>query len=248
MENTKVNNGYGVYTVNELCLFHDYRELYSLMQNCGPFCDVFSAPTLHEAAIITHQRYPRLFWTNPFNWGFCPMMVKQSGEFALRRKDRILFQNSTAATPKAMTAEASTVSLLASASSDAVSAVPTAGMNTSYANQGISYNDGIWSITFAQGMAITSNINEVVNYLASPKCYLTHAQKWPTLQAASWNTWKEYANRFYQRNDATAFHLEVPQDDFFRDGAFFYDKNYEARESAREDNSELDRLKSFGIC
>ena len=250
MISNEVNNGYGIYTANTLWLCKDFRELYRVMQNTvEPFCEIFSAPTFEEAEIIMQQWYPHHFWVLPFNRGFAPLQMKQSGEFALTRKSigMISFPN--------MSSGASPVPAIETPTPNpALTSMP-------YVNQGVSAPmayaptngqamptfNGVWSVTCAQGMGVSSNIEQVISMLRSPKCLYGHACKWPNPQYASFGAWKEYVSRFFQRNDANTVRINLPSE-YLRDGEFFFDKNYVSREADRKENPQLDKLKSFGIC
>ncbi len=249
MTSNEINEGYGIYTRNTLWLSKDIRDVCNAMQIPDPFCEIFSAPTFEEATMIMHQWYPHHFWVLPFNRGFQPLQMKQSGEFALTRQSygMIPVSNTTPVAQAPLPAGTSSFN-------PASDSMPYAGQGVSvpmsYApnsEQIMPAYNGVWSLTCAQGMAVFSNREKVIKMLSSPKCLYVHAVKWPTPQAASKWAWREYVTRFFQRNDANTVRINLPTR-YLQDGEYFFDKNYDAREANRKENPQLEKLKSFGIC
>ena len=248
MDTNAFNTGYGIYTTNTLWLCKDFRELQRAMQMPEAFCEIFSAPTFEEAEIIMRQWYPHHFWVLPFNRGVAPLQMKQSGEFALTRESIGMISSQTSVSTALSTTEAPVTSSVAGSMPDTSQGVVSMPMVYAPNNgQCMSNYIGFWSVTCAQGMGVSSNIEKVINMLSSPKCLYSHAVKGPTPQAASYWAWKEYVTRFFQRNDASTVRINLPSA-YLRDGEFFFDKYYESREAERKENPKLAKLKSFGIC
>ncbi|MDY6269270.1 MAG: hypothetical protein SPL39_09985 [Selenomonadaceae bacterium] len=232
MYDHKFNNGYGLITLNDICVCHSYDNLRDVLQQVEhePFCEVFSAPTFEEASIIMQQRYPQQFFRFGIYQQYAPLaLAAGNSDYWFRRNDSehiSFFDNS--------------LPMLATSMPDAA--------NNSVSTYGYGFPSqayrAFWGISFAQGFAVHSNENYLLSLLASTEYLYTHAVKCSTEQAAAKTAVFEYTSRFYRRYQSICINLPPY---YLQDGQCIKNENFEANEAGRSENETWQKLRGFGL-
>lgn len=232
MYDHKFNNGYGLITLNEICVCHSYRKFQDAFQQVKyePFCEVFSAPTFEEVSVIMQHRYPQQFYRFGFYLQYNPLdVIAGGGDYWLKREDNDLILISDNSRPML------------------IGQFPDNSNNPAgsyqYGLQHAAYRT-FWSISFAQGFAVHSDENYLLRILASTQYLYTHAIKCPTEQDAAKLAAFEYATRFYRRYPSVSINMPPY---YLQDGQCFENKNFEANEAARSESETWQKLRGFGL-
>lgn len=232
MYDHKFNNGYGLITLNDICICHSYDKLQDALQQVEyePFCEIFSAPTFEEVNMIIQQRYPQQFYRSGFYQQYAPLdFVAGSGDYWLRRE------------------EAERISISANTNPALTAPIPDVA-NNSVAPYGCHFHPPVyrafWAISFAQGFAVHSDENYLLRLLASTQYLYAHAVKCSTEQAASAKAAFEYATRFYRRYQALCINMPPY---YLQDGQCFENENFEANEAGRSETETWKKLREFGL-
>lgn len=104
----------------------------------------------------------------------------------------------------------------------------------------------IWGISFANGFAVVTNLNALMNYLEHRRYYV-HAVWYPwNLEQANLYARREYIRRFYARYNAMEEQIILPPWELLNNAAFL-DPKFEEREKRRSFSRSMQTLQMQGL-